>query len=1300
MQADIHSLQVRLNDCLCRDRGPFGRRLQGLLRQRREGKSSDEILARLKAEINLSCARRQERLAALPSPEFSEVLPVSQRREEIAAAIRAHQVVVVCGETGSGKTTQLPKICLALGLGAGGLIGHTQPRRIAARSVAARIADELHTDLGGLVGYKVRFSDRLGPDTVVKVMTDGILLAETQSDRNLEQYEVIIIDEAHERSLNIDFLLGYLHRLLPKRPDLKVIITSATIDPERFARHFHHAPVIEVSGRAYPVEVRYRPLLAEDEDERDRDLQQAVLAAVDEVSRHGRGDVLIFLSGEREIRETAESLRKHHPPETEILPLYARLSAAEQHRVFEPHSRPRIVLATNVAETSLTVPGIHYVIDPGTARISRYSHRSQVQRLPVEPISQASARQRAGRCGRVSPGVCVRLYSEEDFQRRPAFTEPEILRTNLAAVILQMAVLKLGEPRDFPFIDPPDARLINDGYKLLYELQAVDERRQVTDLGRRLARLPVDPRLGRMILAGQQQSCLREVLILASALAIQDPRERPLDRQQAADEKHRRFRDERSDFQALLNLWEYYHEQARHLSQSKLRNLCREEFLSFVRLREWRDLHHELYALATEMGLRPDQGPADYRSLHQALLAGLLGHLGLKQEDRSWLGARSRKFYLFPGSGLFRREPKWVMAAEVVETSRVYARTVAEIEPGWVESVAGHLLRRSYSDPHWEKRPAQVAAVERVTLYGLPIVAGRRINYGPIDPVTARELFIRQALVRQEFDCQAPFFQHNRALIAEVEELEAKARRRDVLVDEETLYRFYDERLPADIYSGARFERWRRQAERDQPRLLFLTRDRLMAHEAAGVTTEAFPDLLEISGMRLPLSYRFEPGEVDDGVTVTIPLAALNQLDWRRLEWLTPGLLDQRMAALLKSLPKSLRRHFVPAPEYVRALMESLTPGDVALTDDMAERLFQITGVKVPSEAWRPAAVPEHLQMRCRVIDADGKVLAEGRDLEAIRERLRELAQASFAARPTPEFEREDIRDWDFGELPEQVALVRNGVRLQGYPALVAEANGTLALRLLDSPERAAAALRNGLRRLITLRLADKVKYLKRNLPDFRAMSLHFMRVGGQEALRDDLLAAILDRAFLSDGPLPRTPVAFAAGLEQGRERLLPVANEICGVVGQALATYHDVRKSLSGDIPTSWVEAAQDILDQLDHLIYPGFVTQTPYDWLTHLPRYLEAVQVRLRKLDQEPDRDRRRRGEIGWLWEQCKRRLAENAARGISDPALEKCRWMLEELRVSLFAQEVKTAMTVSVKRVEEQWRMVKDQGLGSRF
>ncbi len=1337
---DLHALEALLPATLSAERGELARRVRALARRAGEGKPIDRGFPELLEALQASGARAEARRALLPRPVYDARLPVVQKRDEILAAIRDHAVVVVCGETGSGKTTQLPKLCLALGFGARGLIGHTQPRRIAARSVAARIGEELKE--ARAVGYKVRFSDHTRPETAIKLMTDGILLAETQGDPELRQYEVLIVDEAHERSLNIDFLLGYLKRLLPRRPDLKLIITSATIDPERFAKHFDGAPIIEVSGRTWPVEVRYRPLIADDEDGRDRDREQAILDAVDELWAEGPGDILVFLAGEREIRETAEALRKHHPPGVEILPLYARLSAAEQNRVFQPHGRARIVLATNVAETSLTVPGIRYVIDPGTARISRYSYRAKIQRLPVERVSQASAAQRAGRCGRVAEGVCIRLYSEEDVQARPRFTDPEVLRTNLAAVILQMAALKLGDPAEFPFVEPPDARLIHDGYKLLQELMAVDERHRLTALGRELARLPIDPRLGRMILAARDEGCLAEVLVIASFLAIQDPRERPLEHQQAADERHRRFRDERSDFLACLRLWDWWHLEARRLSKSKLRELAKGSFLSFVRLREWHELHQQLSEVVAGMGMKlnerqaapppPAPGekreasawPANFAPLHRALMSGLLGNLGLKQDDGTFLGARGRKFHVFPGSGLAKRPPRWLMAAEVVETARVFARTVARIEPEWVEGLAGHLVKRSYSEPHWEKRAAQVAALERVTLYGLPVVSGRKVNYGPIDPATARELFIRGALVERDFACAAAFFGDNAALIEAIEALEAKSRRRDVLVDEATIFRFYDERIPADIHSGPAFLKWLKRAERDEPRVLHMTRELLMAHDAAGVTGGDYPDHLTLNGIAFPLVYRFEPGAADDGVTLTVPLAALNQIPPYRCEWLVPGLLSERLAALIRSLPKSLRRHFVPVPDFVAALMPRLEPGERPLLEALGAELERIGGVVVPEDAWKPEEVPPHLAMNFRVVAPDGKVLAEGRELLALKRELGARASTAFgtlasalaAARaahapgrsreagkpeappkpverpetmpaddPVARLERPDVHDWDFGTLPEELEFSRNGIALKGYPALVVEGD-KLALRVLDHRDRAEAAHREGLKRLIALRLREQTRYLHRNLPGLAPMALHYIRVGTQEQLRDDLYAAVLDRAFLSEG-LPRDRAAFEACLERGRGQLMTIADEVCASVGRALASFHEVRKRIAGQVPLAWIEAVKDVQAQLDALIHPGFVAATPYAWLARLPVYLKAAELRVQRLGGQLERDRSRRAEIQRLWNAYLQRRDRHRKQGIEDPELERVRWMIEELRVSQFAQELKTAFPISAKRVEEQ-------------
>ena len=1293
-QDTFKSLTADIALCLRRDQHALRRRLHKLQRARSVDAEARRALSAAIAASKARCAQRRE---ALPVPGFPEELPVSARREELAAAIASHQVVIVCGETGSGKTTQLPKICLSLERGVAGMIGHTQPRRIAARTVAARVAEELATPLGAIVGYKVRFSDHTSPDAYIKVMTDGILLAETQHDRYLDHYDTLIIDEAHERSLNIDFLLGYLKQLLPKRPDLKLIITSATIDPQRFANHFDGAPVIEVSGRTYPVEMRYRPLLAEDEDGRDRDMQQAILDAVDELGRIDLGDILIFLSGEREIRTTAEALRKHHPPHTEILPLYARLSATEQNKVFQSHTGRRIVLATNVAETSLTVPGIRFVIDTGLARISRYSHRAKVQRLPIEAISQASANQRAGRCGRVSAGVCVRLYAEEDYRNRPLFTAPEIQRSNLAAVILQMEVLGLGDVEHFPFIDPPDPRLIKDGYQTLVELGAVDDNlssaggvkaRRLTPVGRDLVRLPVDPRIGRMILAARQEQCLAEILIIASALAVQDPRERPLEAQQTADQKHARYADERSDFLVYLKLWDHYHQQARHLSNNKLRKYCRENFLSYVRIQDWRDVHSQLLSLVKPMGFRLNQQPADYAPIHRALLAGLLGNIGCKSEERDYLGARGTRFHIFPGSALFKKAPKWLVAAELVETTRLYARTVAKIEPEWVEQLAAHLVKHHYFDPHWEKLQQAVVGYERVSLYGLPLIPRRKVHYGRIDPKLSREIFIRSALVAGEYETRAPFFTHNQAAIHDVEDLEHKARRRDILVDEQTLYEFYDERIPVDICDGRRFERWRKEAEREDPQRLLLSKEYLMQRGATEVSAEQFPDHLSIAGMRLPLSYHFEPGHPLDGVTVTVPLALLNQLRPEHMQWLVPGLLREKIIALLKTLPKALRRNFVPVPNFADACLQAVAPGEGALCEALARQLLRMTGVTIPVDAWQEDALPAHLRMNVKVVGGDGETLvAMGRDVSRLQREQGEQAAATFAQLPSSDFEREQVTDWDFGDLPEQVEFERQGMSLIGYPALVEE-DGGVALRLLDSSAKADTALRHGVRRLYMLQARERIKYLEKNLPGIQSMCLHYASVGECAALKSDLLSAITEQAFLGKQAAPRNRAQFEELKEKGLARLIPVANELCAWVAETLVLYHALLKRLKGTVKPAWLKSLSDIQEQLRHLIYPGFVTATPYEQLRHLPRYLKAVDLRLNKLDQHAGRDGPLLVQLAPLWQAYLQRSEKQRKLGSAAPALEDFHWLLEELRVSLFAQELKTAVPVSVKRLQQQW------------
>ena len=1286
----IAAIRAALPGAMLGDRPALQRRLDGILRRQRQGKPFDRILSALRRDLARSVERRQQRQQNRPRPRYPDDLPVSARRADIAEAIAANQVVVVAGETGSGKTTQLPKICLELGRGVAGLIGHTQPRRIAARSVAARIATELETDVGQAVGYQVRFQDRVGPNTYIKLMTDGILLAETQSDPQLLAYDTLIIDEAHERSLNIDFLLGYLKQLLAGRSDLKLVITSATIDTERFATHFD-APVVQVSGRTYPVEMRYRPLGSDDPEEADRSLLEGVVAAVDELSAAGPGDVLVFLSGEREIREAAEALRKHHPPRTEILPLFARLSVAEQNRVFEQHGGRRIVLATNVAETSLTVPGIRYVVDAGLARISRYSHRSKVQRLPVEKVSQASANQRAGRCGRVGPGICVRLYDEDDFLARPPFTEPEIQRTNLAAVMLRMLDLGLGDVQAFPFVDPPDRRFVSDGYRVLAELGAVDEERRLTPLGRELARLPVDPRIGRMLLEARRRGCVQEVLVIAAALTIQDPRERPLDAQQRADAAHARFADERSDFVALLNLWRFYHEQGRHLSRRKLRELCREQFLAYRRLREWHDLHQQLANQVKDMGFRLNEAPADYAPLHQALLSGLLSNIGRHQGEGEYLGAHGKRFRIFPGSTTSGR-PKWIMAAEVVETARLYGRTVARIEPGWVEELAGDLARRSFFEPHWEKRPAQVGAYETVSLYGIDLVQRRRVNYGPVDPTAARAIFIREALVHGEYRTDAGFFLHNRRFVDEIESLEDKARRRDILVDEETLFAFYDERIPAAIYSGKAFEQWRRRTEAERPDLLRFSREALMRRGAEDVTGERFPDCLAANGLLLPLEYRFEPGHPEDGVTAVIPLPALNQLRDDTFQWLVPGLLEEKVTALIRSLPKAVRRNFVPAPEFAAACVQALTPGRGSLQVAVAGQLTRMTGVAVDPAQFDAAKLPGHLRMGFRIVDGRGATLGAGRELERLQSQLAGDAREHFAQVSTASaargFERDDVVAWDFGDLPRERELVQGGLSLRAYPALVAE-DGRVALRLLETRAEAEAAMIDGLCALFSREHRQGLKYLRRNLPGLERMCLRYAPVGRCEELREDLVYLSVRRALLPDGVAVYAEAEYRRHSELARGRLVSVANDLCAGVDRSLERYQDIRRRLKGAVPPAWLAAVADIRVQLEHLLFPGFLRQIPDGVLEHLPRYLQAVQRRLDRLETQPERDRRQGAQVEELWRRWLQRSEADPQAAARDPELVRYRWLLEELRVSLFAQELGTAEKVSVKRLEEQWQ-----------
>jgi len=1234
----------------------------------------------------------ERRAARLPKPEFPPELPVSARRDDIARAILEHQVVIVCGETGSGKTTQLPKICLAIGRGVQGLIGHTQPRRIAARATATRIAQELKSELGDVVGYKVRFTDRSSRDGYVKLMTDGILLAETQTDRKLWQYDTLIIDEAHERSLNIDFLLGYVRQLLPKRPDLKLIITSATTDAERFAKQFGGAPVIEVSGRTYPVEVRYRP--PQPNDDGDIDLEESIVEAVDELAREGPGDVLVFLPGEREIRDTAEALRKHHPAETEILPLFSRLSAADQDRVFKAHRGRRVVLATNVAETSLTVPGIRYVVDTGLARVKRYSYRNKVEQLQIEKISQAAARQRAGRCGRVANGICIRLFDEEDHAKRPAYTDPEIQRSSLAAVILRMLALGLGNVEAFPFIDPPAPRAVSDGYALLQELGAIagegHRSKSLTPIGRQLAKLPLDPRVGRMILAANEEGSLGEVIVIAGALAIQDPRERPMERAQAADQAQKRFDDDKSDFISFLKLWTFFEEASHAQSRRKMQRQCHDLFLSYNRMREWRDTVAQLRELAGELGWKvadPSMDPSRYLIIHRALLTGLLGNVGLKGEDGAFLGARGIKFHVHPGSSIAKKAPRWVMAAELTETTRLYARNVAGIDPRWIESVGKHLVRKTHTQPHWEKKAAQVMALERGTLYGIPVYINRRVPFGHIDRETSRNLFIREALIVGDYDTRAPFFVHNQKLVREIHEIEHKARRPDVLVDEDLIYGFYDSKLPADIWSDTTLTAWRSKAEKENRRVLFLDRDDLMRHEAAGITTDQFPPYLDMAGRRFALEYLHDPGGPRDGVTMTIPIVALNQLNAARCEWLVPGLLKDKVALLVRSLPQKLRHQLGPQKEFAAKFMADVPPRDVPLTEAITRYIRDRYNLTVPLDGYRIETVPQHLFMAFRVLDEHGRQLGLGRSLAQLRSELGNLAEERFVSISEETTNESGLTSWTFGDLDDIMEIRQGGQTLIGYPALIDEGT-SVRLQVMDSEVRARREHRRGLRRLFMLHLRDQAKFLDKGFGGNRELVMMLAVHGDSKEIREDLVDATFERTCMA-APLPRTQAEFMLRAGEARTRLGLVGNEIARLMVTITREAQAVLRKLGG--AKAHPATVQDIEGQLDRLFATHFVRDVPYERLAQYPRYLKGILVRLDKLKTDPLREERLMAEMQPLDRDWKREWLRSLKSGEPDPAMADFRWMLEELRVSLFAQELRTPTPVSVKRLARMWQTI---------
>ena len=1376
-------------------------------------------LAKVEEKYKKSHDLYLQRLSKLPKPEFDNTLPVHEKLDEIKKAIAENQVTIICGETGSGKTTQLPKICLELGRGAAGLIGHTQPRRLAARSVAERIAEELKSEIGSAVGYKVRFTDHTSRDACVKLMTDGILLAETQTDRYLAAYDTIIIDEAHERSLNIDFLLGYLKQLLPRRPDLKVIITSATIDAERFSQHFNGAPVLEVSGRTYPVEILYRPLTSKDEDDAEVELTDAIVDAADELTRHGEGDILVFLPGEREIREAAEALRKSTLRRNdEILPLFARLSHAEQHKIFHPSgAKRRIVLATNVAETSLTVPGIKYVIDTGLARVKRYSARAKVEQLHVEKISQAAARQRSGRCGRVSAGVCIRLFSEEDFNSRTEFTDPEIVRSNLAAVILRMASLNLGDVAAFPFLEMPDSRYINDGFQVLLELGAVNEHNGLTRLGEQMARLPIDPKIARILLAAKKHDCMAEILVIASALSIQDPRERPLEARDAAAKAHERFTDKQSDFLAYLNIWDsFQRERDKGLSNKQLVQWCRQYFLSHLRMREWRELHHQLAQTAIEIGLttkeaafrqppsqeqlRPSESQGDqdlaaklkqkqldkkqhraqiraakeagYEQIHRALLTGLIANVGMKSPDgNDYTGARGSRFHLFPASTLFKAKPKWVMAAELVETTRLYARDVAVIQPEWIEQEAPHLVRYHYFEPHWEQKRGEVVASERVTLYGLTVLPRRPVSYGKIAPEEAREIFIRGALVAQESNLQTAFFAHNKKLIKEITELEHKSRKQDVLVDDEALFAFYNERLPELVWKDAKgsvwgseeggqtqsdktadqngqanqrnagcvaqathadskdasnrerepsshtlqnvsddskpkkqpasqkgrlkplpladirtFEAWLKTAERDNPRLLFLSRDDLMQHAAAHITEEQFPKFWQTADGKFKLSYRFEPHHPLDGVTITVPLTVLNRLHAPSLEWLVPGMLREKIQLLIKALPKQIRRICVPVPDFITKFLESNPDRQAAIIPQLAHFIAKSAGdmrilEQINQDAWVAQELPEHCYLNLRIIDDGGQELAGGRKLHELQQQLGQAAAVTFRDN-TQEFERDNVTAWDIGTLPESIKFARGKQQLTGYLGLQKEKDGRIALRLFDTTEAAEQAHRQGVIELMKLQLKEQVKDLNKGIQGFTQAAMLLKHINA-DTLRDDLTQAICDRAFIGEDELPRNEKAFKEQIKRARSRLPAVKEALSRYLQETAAAYAELNGKL-GKHPLTHL-----MRQRLQTLLAAGFASHTPWAQWPRLPIYLKAMTLRLEKYSSNPARDAAREADIQELEQMWQEKTDNLIKQGlpISD-GLAAFKWMIEELRVSLFAQELKTPYPVSVKRLLKEW------------
>lgn len=1282
---DVSCILEQLQDVKQSDIALIKSRLNGLKKVKND-KKKQSILQSLALQVNASIASKKVKLQNLPKVSYPQALPVSQSVDVIKTAIEDNQVVIIAGETGSGKTTQIPKICLELGRGIEGTIGHTQPRRIAARTVANRIAEELNSKMGSAVGYKVRFTDHTDQNSYIKLMTDGILLAEMQQDRLLRQYDTLIIDEAHERSLNIDFILGYVKEILPKRPDLKVIITSATIDPERFSKHFNNAPIIEVSGRTYPVEMRYRPLF---DDEDNQDVISGIINAIDELTQEQMGDILVFLNGEREIRDTAQALEKENYRDTHILPLYSRLTVQEQNKIFQPHTGRNIVLATNVAETSLTVPGIKYVIDPGTARISRYSYRTKVQRLPIEPISQASANQRAGRCGRVSDGICIRLYSEEDFLSRSEFTDPEILRTNLATVILQMLALGLGNIRDFPFVQPPDNRNINDGLRLLEELAAVKQGKedtQLTKVGRSLAKFPVDPRLAKMVLSSIELGCIEQVLIIAAALSIQDPKERPHEKQQASDEKHSRFKDKTSDFVSFVKLWRYIEEQQKALSGNQFRKLCQKEYLSYIRIREWQDIVSQLKYALKDMDVQVssinEENENAFDTVHQAVLSGLLSHIGQLDENREYKGARNSRFYIFPGSGVAKKSPKWIMATELVETSRLFGRTVAKIDVNWLESLAGHLVKRSYSEPHWEKKLGAVFGYEQISLYGLIIVGKRKVNFNQIEPSTCREIFIREALVNGDANIQESFYKANKKLVAEIEGLEQKARRKEYLVDEDRLYDFFDEKLPDNVLCQRSFLSWWKKEKQKQPKFLSYTKAFLLNETAEKLNAAEYPDVWQQGNLTLPLSYHFQPGDEDDGISINIPVGILNQLENKGFDWLIPALRYDLIVALIKALPKALRRNFVPAPNYADACMNAIEQSELSLQEALSKQLLKMSGVRIPEDAWLGLALPEHLKMNFKVIDDKGKLLKQSRDLDGLKESLQGKVQASIKKVAEKGIERSEIKTWDFDAIPASYEKKVANMTIKAYPALT-DKGSHVDIQLFEQESIAEQAMLDGVSRLLLMNIPSPIKYLQEKLPNKAKLGLYFNPFGSiNDLLEDCILAAC--RHLVAEKGIARDEQSFNALRDFVRAEIADLVLKTAIKVEQALSLAHDINKKLKGSVPLNVIQSHGDVKDQLSKLVFKGFVTTSGFHRLDSIIRYLKTIIRRLEKLPIDPNQDRLKMLEIQKVQDVYEQELSKQRKGMPLSKDLAETRWMIEELKVSLYAQNLKTAYPISSKRI----------------